>query len=71
MIFPNFQFVKISFASQNLKAAGFQPLLAIMNAKGADEVKSFLSRQSDVYRDPYAVFPDDRPPAMCIRGYHE
>ena len=42
-------------------------MLAIMNAKGADEVKSFLSRQSDVYRDPYAVFPDDRP-RQCVFG---
>lgn len=42
-------------------------MLAIMNAKGADEVKSFLSRQSDVYRDPYAVFADDRP-RQCVFG---
>ena len=42
-------------------------MLAIMNAKDADEVKSFLSRQSDVYRDPYAVFPDDRP-RQCVFG---
>ena len=42
-------------------------MLAIMNAKGADEVKSFLSRQSDVYRDPYAVFPNDRP-RQCVFG---
>ena len=42
-------------------------MLAIMNAKGADEVKSFLSRQSDVYRDPYAVSPDDRP-RQCVFG---
>ena len=42
-------------------------MLAIMNAKGADEVKSFLSRQSDVYRDPYAVFSDDRP-RQCVFG---
>lgn len=42
-------------------------MLAIMNAKGADEIKSFLSRQSDVYRDPYAVFPDDRP-RQCVFG---
>ena len=42
-------------------------MLAIMNAKGADEVKSFLSRQSDVNRDPYAVFPDDRP-RQCVFG---
>lgn len=42
-------------------------MLAIMNAKGADEVKSFLSRQSDVYRDPYVVFPDDRP-RQCVFG---
>lgn len=42
-------------------------MLAIMNAKGADETKSFLSRQSDVYRDPYAIFPNDRP-RQCVFG---
>ena len=58
---------RIENSSGSPRIIEMSEMLAIMNAKGADEVKSFLSRQSDVYRDPYAVFPDDRP-RQCVYG---
>ena len=42
-------------------------MLAMMNGKRAEETKAFVSRQSDVYRDPYAVYPADRP-RQCVFG---
>lgn len=39
----------------------------MMNGKRAEETKAFVSRQSDVYRDPYAVYPADRP-RQCVFG---
>ena len=42
-------------------------MLARMNGKRAEETKAFVSRQSDVYRDPYAVYPADRP-RQCMFG---
>ena len=42
-------------------------MLAIMNSKRAEEAKSFISRQSDAYREPYATFSEDRP-RQCVFG---
>ena len=42
-------------------------MLAMMNGKRAEETKAFVSRQSDVYHDPYAVYPADRP-RQCVFG---
>lgn len=38
----------------------FSEMLAAANAKSIEEIKSFISRQKDVYRAPYARFSEDR-----------
>lgn len=35
-------------------------MMAAVNAKNVDEIKSFLSRQKDTYKVPYDKFPADR-----------
>lgn len=35
-------------------------MMATVNAKNVDEIKSFLSRQKDTYKVPYDKFPADR-----------
>ncbi len=42
-------------------------MLATANAKSIEEIKSFLSRQKEVYKVPYAVHPEDRP-RQCVFG---
>ena len=41
---------------------------ALVNAKGIEEVRSFLSRQRDVYRTPYSVHPKDRRRQVVFAG---
>lgn len=38
----------------------FSEMLATANARSIEEIKSFISRQKDVYRAPYARFSEDR-----------
>lgn len=40
-------------------------MLATCNAKSVEEIKSFLSRQSETYKVPYETHPEDRP-RQCI-----
>ena len=40
-------------------------MLATVNAKTVEEIKSFLSKQKDNYKVPYEVHPEDRP-RQCI-----
>ncbi len=40
-------------------------MLATVNAKTVEDIKSFLSRQKDNYKIPYEVHPEDRP-RQCI-----
>ncbi|MCQ2530120.1 MAG: virulence-associated E family protein [Lachnospiraceae bacterium] len=42
-------------------------MLAAINAKNVEEIKSFLSRQKDSYRLPYDRFSKDRP-RQCVFG---
>ena len=43
----------------------FSEMLATMNAKSAEEIKSFLSRQKETYKVPYETHPKDRP-RQCV-----
>jgi predicted P-loop ATPase len=38
----------------------FSEMLATVNAKSIEEIKSFISRQSDIYKTPYATHPKTR-----------
>lgn len=40
-------------------------MLATCNARSVEEIKSFLSRQSETYKVPYETHPEDRP-RQCI-----
>lgn len=40
-------------------------MIATVNAKSIEEIKSFLSRQKETYKTPYDKFPKDRP-RQCI-----
>lgn len=40
-------------------------MIATTTAKSIEEIKSFLSRQKEVYKDPYAIHPMDRP-RQCV-----
>jgi predicted P-loop ATPase len=40
-------------------------MLATVNAKTVEEIKSFLSKQKDNYKIPYEVHPEDRP-RQCV-----
>lgn len=40
-------------------------MLATCNARSVQEIKSFLSRQSETYKVPYETHPEDRP-GQCI-----
>ena len=40
-------------------------LLAVRRAKDIESTKAFLTRQADVYRDPYGIYPSDRK-RQCI-----
>ncbi len=42
-------------------------MMATMNAKSVEEIKSFLSRMSDVYKVPYETHPKDRL-RQCVFG---
>jgi len=42
-------------------------MIATMNAKSCEEIKSFLSRMSDVYKVPYETHPKDRL-RQCVFG---
>ena len=42
-------------------------MLAVLNTGSSEEAKAFLSRQADVYREPYATLPSDRP-RQCVFG---
>ena len=43
-------------------------MLAILNAKIVEETKSFISRQSDIYRTPYDKFSADHPRQCVFAG---
>ncbi len=43
-------------------------MVATLNAKSLEEIKSFLSRQKDVYRTPYARYDEDRPRQCVFAG---
>ena len=40
-------------------------MLGTSSAKSVEEIKAFLSRQKETYKDPYAKFPRDRP-RQCV-----
>lgn len=40
-------------------------MLATANARSIEDIKSFLSRQQDTYKVPYAVYPEDIP-RQCV-----
>ena len=42
-------------------------MIATANAKSIEEIKSFLSRQKEVYKIPYETHPADRP-GQCVFG---
>ena len=42
-------------------------MIATANARSIEEIKSFLSRQKEVYKTPYAIHPEDRP-RQCVFG---
>lgn len=42
-------------------------MIAAANAKSIEEIKSFLSRQKEVYKIPYETHPEDRP-RQCVFG---
>lgn len=42
-------------------------MIATANAKSIEEIKSFLSRQKEVYKIPYETYPADRP-RQCVFG---
>lgn len=42
-------------------------MLATNNAKSNEAIKSFLSRQKEIYRTPYERYPKDRP-RQCVFG---
>ena len=42
-------------------------MMATANAKSIEEIKSFLSRQKEVYKIPYETHPADRP-RQCVFG---
>lgn len=42
-------------------------MLATLNTRRVEEIKSFLSRQKDTYRTPYEKHPKDRP-RQCVFG---
>ncbi len=42
-------------------------MMATANAKSIEEIKSFLSRQKEVYKIPYEIHPADRP-RQCVFG---
>jgi len=42
-------------------------MIATANAKSIEEIKSFLSRQKEVYKIPYETHPADRP-RQCVFG---
>ena len=44
-----------------------QSMMATANAKSIEEIKSFLSRQKEVYKIPYETHPADRP-RQCVFG---
>ena len=41
-------------------------MMATANAKSIEEIKSFLSRQKEVYKIPYETHPADRPRQWCL-----
>ena len=41
-------------------------MMATANAKSIEEIKSFLSRQKEVYKIPYETHPADRPVSACL-----
>lgn len=43
-------------------------MIATVNAKNVEEIKSFLSRQKDTYKVPYDKFPADRPRQCVFAG---
>ena len=40
-------------------------MLATVNAKSIEDIKSFISRQKETYRIPYQIFAEDRP-RQCV-----
>lgn len=40
-------------------------MLGTANARSVEEIKAFLSRQKETYKDPYDKFPKDRP-RQCV-----
>ena len=43
-------------------------MIATISAKNNEEIKSFLTRQKDSYRDPYAVYGEDRKRQCAFAG---
>ena len=40
-------------------------MLGTSSAKSVEEIKAFISRQKETYKDPYAKYPRDRP-RQCV-----
>ena len=50
-----------------IRGAYGSKMMATANAKSIEEIKSFLSRQKEVYKIPYETHPADRP-RQCVFG---
>ena len=42
-------------------------MIATVNARSVEDIKAFLSRQKDNYKEPYAIYAEDRP-RQCVFG---
>ena len=40
-------------------------MIATVNAKSIEDIKSFISRQKETYKIPYETHPEDRP-RQCV-----
>lgn len=43
-------------------------MIGAINAKSVEEIKSFMSRRKETYKDPYAIYPSDRPRQTVFCG---
>ena len=43
-------------------------MIATISARNNEEIKSFLTRQKDTYRDPYAKYEEDRKRQCVFAG---
>ena len=44
-------------------------MMATVNAKSIEDIKSFISRQKETYKIPYETHPEDRP-RQCVLVKH-